>query len=147
VLAISIAFVVAGCFQESYSGIFIVSNAAARKTACENELKMVVGKARVCVAKKPILGLKEIQYITNILYNPQRKVYYVDIGISQAGIQTLAMTTRSLPKSRFALVVSGEVVCLFYGSPDYAISSVRVGEDASLKELTLIHDALKTARE
>ncbi len=137
VLVLSVTF-----YQEKASGIYITI-APGRKTTCEHELRMVIGKSRVCVSKKPIVAIDEIKYITEILYDPKSMVHYIDAGLTSSGIQTLNKTVSSLPKSRFALVVDGEVVCLFSGAADGSINAIRLGEDARLEDLKTIQQALK----
>jgi hypothetical protein len=132
-------------FQTPFSGIFIVTGQG-RKVECEHELRMAANKAKICTSNKPIIAIDEISRITAIQYDPVKKVHYIDIGISGSGMQILTKTTNSLPGVRYALVVDDAVICLFSGTSDYAINYIRVGEDASLKELEAIDEALNAIR-
>ncbi len=51
------------------SGIFIVKKPS-KKNPCEQDLKMLIGVKRVCVLKKPIVSVDELEYVTDILYDP-----------------------------------------------------------------------------
>lgn len=104
---------------------------------------MIIGNSKVCVSNKPIIDITEINYVTEIRYDPIAMTHYIDIGISSGGMQTLSKTVASLPFTVFALVVNDGVVCVFEGSADFAISSIRIGEDAALKDLEIIHEALQ----
>lgn len=129
-------------YQEKASGIFITVDYP-RKTLCENELKMVIGKTKICISKKPIIQITELKYISDIQYDPGNKVYYIDAGLTTSGMQTLKKTTTSLPQSRFALVVENEVICLFKITTETSVHAIRMGEDAALDDLKIIHSALK----
>jgi hypothetical protein len=108
---------------------------------------MVVKNQKVCVSKRPILAVEEVRSWTPIRYDPQKAVHYIDIGLSSSGMKTLTQTSLSLPDTRFAFVLKGEVICLFSGSTNYAISTIRIGEDAPLKDLMLIEETLKASRD
>ncbi|MBA4054902.1 MAG: hypothetical protein C0490_09335, partial [Marivirga sp.] len=128
--------------QEKASGIFITMDYP-RKTPCENELKMIIGKAKVCISKKPIILIKELKYVSDIQYDPKNKVYYIDAGLTPSGMQTLNKTITSLPQSKFALVVENEVICLFKVTTETSVHAIRMGEDAALEDLKTIQTALK----
>lgn len=132
-------------FQLPDEGIYII-NIPAKKSECNNELRMIISRSRVCLSRKPIVSLDIIDYVTDIQYDPRRKVYYVDIGITSSGMRTINQTVLSLPNSRFAMVVNNEVICLFAGSTEYAINSIRIGEDTQLKDLTTIHEVLRRVK-
>lgn len=104
---------------------------------------MIVGKTKVCISKKPIILIEELEYATDIQYDPMHKTHHIDVGISSAGIQTLNKTVSSLPRTKFALVIQDEVICIFFIEQEIGIRSIRIGEDAQLKDLALIRDALK----
>lgn len=135
-------YISAALYQETASGIFITVDYP-RKTRCENELKMVIGKAKVCISKKPIIQITELKYISDIQYDPKFQVYYIDAGLTGSGMQTLRKTTTSLPQSRFALVVENQVICLFKVTSETNVHAIRMGEDAALEDLKIIHSALK----
>lgn len=104
---------------------------------------MVVGKTKVCLSKKPIIRIEELEYATEVQYDPKYKVHYIDVGMSSAGVQTLNKTVNSLPGSKFALVIENDVVCIFIIEREIELRSIRIGEDAQLKDLVMIHDVLK----
>jgi len=139
-------FIVPFSFQEEHAaGVFIV-NTPPKKTVCDNELKMVIGQTKVCISKKPIVAIEEIDYVTEIRYEPKIEAHYIDIGFSGAAVSTLTKTAVSLPSAKFALVVDGDVICLFSLSSQLGIRYVRIGEDAPLKDLTVIHDILRNVK-
>jgi hypothetical protein len=127
--------------QDNASGIFITMDYP-RKTHCENELKMVIGKTKICISKKPIIEINELKYVGDIQYDPINKVYYIDAGLTSAGIQTLNKTISSLPNSRFALVVDNEIVCIFKVPAETKVTVIRMGEDAHLEDLKTIQKSL-----
>ena len=104
---------------------------------------MIVRKTKVCISKKPIVQIEELEYATDIQYDPMRKTHHIDVGISSAGVRTLNKTVTSLPSTKFALVIQDDVICIFLIEQEIGIRSIRIGEDAQLKDLTLIRDALK----
>ena len=124
--------------QEPASGIYIV-NIPTRKVQCEKELKMVAGNAKVCVPRKPIIDIGEIDYITEIRYNPQLEAHYIDIGFTSSGMQMLNKMVDALVAPKFALVIEDNVICTFSGTKGYSINSIRIGEDATLPDLEKVH--------
>jgi hypothetical protein len=132
--------------QVPESGIYIVSTPP-KKVECGNELRMVVKRQKICVSKRPIVAFEEVRNWTPIQYDPKNGVHYIDISMTGSGMKTLTQTSLSLPDSRFALVLNGEIICLFGGSTSYAISTIRIGEDAPLKDLMLIEETLKASRD
>lgn len=123
------------------AGIYIIQEPF-KKGMCANESKMVIGKKRVCLSKKPILSQEEIEYSTDIKYDPLFKVHYIEVGVSSLARNTLNKTVTSLPDTKFALVLGGEVICLFLIQHEFA-GRIRVGEDVTLSELKLIEQRLK----
>jgi len=144
-VALTILLSIGFCFQGSSDGFYIVSNPT-KKMRCEKELRMATGKSRLCVTNKPILDIGEIDYVTPIQYDPKYKVYYIDIGITASGMQTLNKMVYSLPDSKFAMVIQDQVICVFAGSQDYEINSIRIGEDAALNDLKHIHQILENLK-
>ena len=133
----------ATCFSQTVSsGIYIIYEPP-KKGKCAQELKMLIGKRKVCVSKKPILGTEEIEYITAILYDPKHKLHYVNIGISSTSVVILNKVFQALPKSQFALVLDDKVLCFFIVEKEITIRTIRVGEGVSLKTLTTVHNELK----
>lgn len=104
---------------------------------------MIIGKTRICISKKPIIQIKELQYITDIKYNPKNQTYYIDVGLTSSGMLTLNRTISSLPNSKFAFVVDDEIICIFKITTETSIHAIRMGEDAALDDLKTIHAALK----
>ena len=104
---------------------------------------MLIGKAKVCLSKKPIIAVSEIEAITDIKYQPIIESHYLDVRFSPKGIQTLNTAIRSLPETRFALVNRNEVVCIFNVDPDKEIHFIRIGIGDDLLDLKLVHSSLK----
>jgi len=138
-------FMITSFSQELASGFYIIYKPP-KKTPCEKELRMLVRQAKVCISKKPIINIEELDYITEIQYDPNSKKNYVDIGISSAGIQILNKAANSLPDTKFALVLQDDVICIFSIKEEIGIRYIRIGEDAELKDLILVHDALSKAK-
>lgn len=103
---------------------------------------MVVGNSKVCVPKHPIIDIGEIDYVTDIQYNPKIESRYIDIGITSSGMKTLRRMADSLIEPKFALVIDNKVICIFSSVYGYSINSIRIGDDASWDNLHTIHDAL-----
>lgn len=133
-------------FQEPGAGIFIIQEAP-KKGICANEMKMVVGKLRVCLAKKPILPLDQVEYSTDIKYDPVVKGHYLDVGITGYAMSTLNLTVGSLPDAQFALVVDGEVICIFKVDVELPSRSIRIGDDIDLRELKVLDAKLKVVNQ
>lgn len=136
-----LVFLLTSLQEEDNSGIYIVLKPL-KKTSCENELKMVIDEVKLCISKKPIVLVDEIAYITGIKYEPVIESYYIDIGFTSAGMVTLQKTYTSLPNTQFALVVDNSIVCVFSVDEDIAIRSIRIGQDAPLKNLQTIRGIL-----
>ena len=131
--------------EEENSGIYIVLKPL-KKTACENELKMVIDQAKLCISKKPIVMVDEIAYITAIKYDPIIESYYIDIGFSPEAMVTLQQTYTSLPNTQFALVVDSDIICVFTVREEIAVKSIRIGQDAPLKNLQIIREILSKVK-
>lgn len=128
--------------EEDSSGLYIVMKPL-KKTSCENELKMVVDQTKLCISKKPIITVDQIEYITPIKYDPIIESYYIDIGFNRDAMVTLNQTYTSLPNTRFALVVENDIVCVFTVKEEVgAVRSIRIGQDAPLKQLQTIREIL-----
>ena len=140
ILAI-LLFLLASLQEEESSGIYIVLKPL-KKTTCENELKMVIDQAKLCISKKPIVTVDQIDFITPIKYDPVIESYYIDVGFSPTAMVTLNRTYTSLPNTKFALVINNDIVCVFTVREEIAIKSVRIGQDAPLKDLQTIRDIL-----
>jgi hypothetical protein len=134
-------FFLASFQEEESSGIYIVLKPL-KKTTCENELKMVIDQTKLCISKKPIITVDQIDFITPIKYDPVIESYYIDLGFSPTGMVTLNKTYTSLPNTKFALVVDKDIVCIFTVREEMAVKSVRIGQDAPLKDLQIIRDIL-----
>ena len=140
-ILVILLFFIASFQEEESSGIYIVLKPL-KKTTCENELKMVIDQAKLCISKKPIITVDQIDFITPIKYDPVIESYYIDIGFSPTGMVTLNKTYTSLPNTKFALVVDKDIVCIFSVREEMAVKSVRIGQDAPLKDLQIIRDVL-----
>jgi hypothetical protein len=127
--------------EEESSGIYIVLKPL-KKTTCENELKMVIDQAKLCISKKPIVMVDQIDFITPIRYDPVIESYYIDVGFSPTAMVTLNKTYTSLPNTKFALVVDKDIVCVFTVREEISVKSVRIGQDAPLKDLQTIREIL-----
>lgn len=131
------------CQEPSQSaGIYIIQEPF-KKGVCANESRMVIGKKRVCLSRKPILSKEEIEYSSDIKYDPVFKVHYIEVGVSQLARNTLHKTVTSLPDTKFALVLGGEVICLFIIQNEFTTRIIRIGEDITLSDLKMIDERLK----
>lgn len=141
-ILIIILFLSLTSFQEEDSdGIYIVMKPV-KKSACENELKMVIDQAKLCISKKPILSSDDIESITAIKYDPIIQSYYIDIQFTPDARVTLNKTYTSLPNTKFALVVDNAVVCVFSVNEEMFVKSIRIGQDTPLKQLQSIREIL-----
>jgi len=131
--------------QEHNEGVYILFPST-KKVHCENEVAMHIGGAKVCISKKPILGLDQVDYISDVRYDPVAQRHYIDIGFSSAGIQTFNRGFASLPNSRYALVVHNDVMCLIKIEEEITDRYIRMGYDLTLKDLNEVHDMLKTVK-
>jgi hypothetical protein len=127
--------------EEDSSGVYIVIKPL-KKTSCENELKMVIDQTKLCISKKPIVTVGQIDYITAIKYDPIIESYYIDIGFNPEAMVILNRTYTSLPNTQFALVVDNGVVCVFSVKEEILVKSIRIGQDAPLKQLQAIREIL-----
>jgi len=107
---------------------------------------MVIDQVKLCISKKPIVMVDEIAYITAIKYDPIIESYYIDIGFSPEAMVTLQQTYTSLPNTQFALVVDSDIVCVFAVKEEIAVKSIRIGQDAPLKNLQIIREILSKVK-
>ncbi|MEJ7645416.1 MAG: hypothetical protein WKF87_12540 [Chryseolinea sp.] len=129
-------------FQEqSEPGIYII-NPNTKRLNCDNEMKMIVGKVKICLSKKPIVRKDALSYATDIRYDPVYKEHYIELGLSSEAGQILFKTVGSLPESKFALALEGDVICIFSLPNPTPPRSIKIGNDVGLRDLTLIHNAL-----
>ena len=70
-------------------------------------------RKKVCVLKKPIVSVDELEYVTDILYDPIIKSNHINLGFSSASVSTLNQTILSIPNAEFAVVVNDDVICVF----------------------------------
>ncbi|MEJ1242334.1 hypothetical protein WBG78_29565 [Chryseolinea sp. T2] len=131
--------------DELLSGIYIMTTPL-KKVPCGNEARMIIGNQKICISKKPIVGASELTYATDIQYDPKYELHYIDIGISPSGARTLSQTIESLPESQFALALNNQVICIFRLNTGFTIRSFRIGNDLQLKDLNVIHEALKDVK-
>ncbi len=124
------------------SGIFIVRKPV-KKNRCAQELKMLVGEKKVCILKKPLINIDELEYVTGILYDPIVKLNYIKLGLSSESVKNLNETNNFLLDTQFALVVESDVICIFTIQENFTERFLRIGFDLDLQNLTLVHKALK----
>lgn len=124
------------------SGIFIVKKPS-KKNPCEQDLKMLIGVKRVCILKKPIVSVDELEYVTDILYDPIVEANYIRLGFSSASVLTLNQTVSTLPTVEFAVVVDDDVICVFTIQEKLYDRYIRIGYDLDSKSLMMVRDALK----
>ena len=124
------------------SGIFIIKKPS-KKNPCEQDLKMLIGVKRVCVLKKHIVSVDELEYVTDILYDPIIETNYIKLGFSSATVLTLNQTVSTLPTVEFAVVVENDVICVFTIQEKLLDRYIRIGYDLDNKSLTMVRDALK----
>lgn len=138
-----ILFIALSSFTEApISGIFIVKKPT-KKDPCERELKMLIGSKRVCILKNPIVNINELEYVTDILYDPIVKCNHVNVGLSSSSIKTLNETINYIKGAEFALVVNNDVIGIFKIEEKLTTRYLRIGTDLDIESLFLVHDALK----
>jgi len=104
---------------------------------------MLIGVKRVCILKKPIVSVDELEYVTDILYDPIIEANYIKLGFSSASVLTLNQTVSTLPTVEFAVVVDDDVICLFKIQEKLQDRYIKIGYDLDNKSLTMVRDALK----
>ena len=135
-----------GFAEEPASGIFIVKKPG-RKNPCELELKMLIGGRKVCVFKKPIIKVEELEYVTDILYDPVIKRNHVNLGLSSASVNILNQTVSSILKAEFAIVVDNNVIGVFSIQERLRENFLRIGTDLEIRDLEAVRDALRKVKE
>ena len=145
-LAVLLFFLTTTCFaQPTPSGIYIVYTFA-KKNKCEQEVKMLIGNSRVCISKKPILGIQEIENVSDIVHDRVEEVSYINVLISSKGIETLNKIFEVLPKSEFVFVLENNGLGSFIITDKIKTPIMRVGADVDSNDLQLIHALLKRAQ-
>ena len=124
------------------SGIFIIVKPV-KKNPCEQDLKMLIGAKRVCVLSKPIVGVDELEYVTDLLYDPIVQCNYIKLGFSPESVNTLNQTVSTLPSAEFAVVLVGDVICVFKIQERLDARFIKIGYDLDNKSLMMVRDALK----
>lgn len=104
---------------------------------------MLIGGRKVCVLRKPIIDAAEIEYVTDILYDPLLKRNHVNIGLSASSVRTLNRTVSSITKPEFAIVVNNNVIGIFVINEKLTENFLRIGTDLELKDLEAVRDALE----
>jgi len=127
------------------AGIFII-NHPSKKNPCDVEVQMLIGTKRVCILEKPIVTVDELEYATDVLYDASRKYHYVDLGISSSSVNILNQTISVLPKSEFALVIDGSVICVFTINERVDKRYIRLGEDLDFKNVIRVRNALRKVK-
>jgi hypothetical protein len=130
-------------FAQAASGIYFISKPA-KKNFCEQKVKYFVGKSHVCVSEKPIFGIEEVQYISNILYDPELKVNYFTIGFLQKSINKLNQIYHAMPGSQFVLIIDNRAVGQFSLEREiYNSREMMLGKDLSIETLKVLHSKIK----
>lgn len=124
------------------SGIFIVKKPS-RKDPCETVLKMLIGPKRVCILKEPVVRVDELEYVTDIKFDPLLECNYVDLGLSKESVKVLNQTISILPNAEFALVVDNHVICLFKIQDSMNTRYLRLGQNLDIKSLETLRDTLR----
>ncbi len=101
---------------------------------------MLVGE-KVCISKKPILEIGEVEYVTDIIHDRTSKTNYIIIGLSSKGIHAFNKIFHSLPNSQFVLVL--ENIGLGRFTLNKEVTNLRIGGDVDLETLTRIRSVLK----
>jgi hypothetical protein len=137
-----ILFALVSFTEPPATGIFIVKKPG-KKNPCEQDLKMLIGSKRVCVLKKPIVSVDELEYVTDLLYDPIVQCNYIKLGFSSGSVLTLNQTVTTLPAVEFAVVVDDNVICIFKIQEKLQDRFIKIGYDLDNKSLTMVRDALK----
>ncbi len=135
------------CFSQSAPPGIYLTYTFPKKSKCENVVKMLIGNTRVCISKKPILEIQEVESVSDILYDNIRKVAYINVGISSKAVQTLNKISGALSKSQFVIVLENNGVGLFTVTETIKNRIMQIGADVDLKNLQVIHSMLKRARQ
>ena len=104
---------------------------------------MLIGAKRVCVLSKPIVGVDELEYVTDLLYDPIVQCNYIKLGFSPESVNTLNQTVSTLPSAEFAVVLEGDVICVFKIQERLDARFIKIGYDLDNKSLMMVRDALK----
>jgi hypothetical protein len=131
-----------GLYDGPPSGIYIIKKPS-RKNPCEQELKMLIGGKKICILQRPILTVDELEYITDILYDPVIECNHINVGLSSKGVNTLNQTISLMPQTEFALVVEGDVIGIFNIQGRLNDRFLRLGTDLDLENLKVVKNALK----
>ena len=107
---------------------------------------MLIGVKRVCVLRNPIVSVAELEYVTDILYDPVVQCNYIKLGFSSASVVTLNQTVSTLPAVEFAVVLDDDVICLFKINERLYDRYIKIGYDLDNKSLMMVRDALKKVR-
>ena len=107
---------------------------------------MLIGVKRVCVLRNPIVSVDELEYVTDILYDPVVQCNYIKLGFSSASVVTLNQTVSTLPAVEFAVVLDDDVICLFKINERLYDRYIKIGYDLDNKSLMMVRDALKKVR-
>jgi hypothetical protein len=133
-----------GMAQSAPPGIYIIYTAI-KKSKCEQAVKMLIGGGRVCISKKPILDVSEIESVSDIINDTEEKVSYINVLISSTGVEILNKIFEGLPNSQFVFVLENSGVGQFSIPYNITTPIMRVGADVDLNNLQLIHSRLKKA--
>lgn len=104
---------------------------------------MLIGPKRVCILKEPIVRVDELEYVTDIKFDPLLDCNYVDLGLSKESVKVLNQTVSILPDAEFALVVDNQVICIFEIQESMDTRYLRLGRDLDIKSLETLRDTLR----
>jgi hypothetical protein len=116
---------------------------SSKKSFCEQKIKTYFNKDTYCISKKPIVGIKEIEYITEIQYDSESKVNYIVAGLSPASVSILNKVYQSMPGSQLALIAEEKVLGRFTIKEKILARHLDIGRDLDLNHLRMIHSVLK----
>jgi hypothetical protein len=123
-------------------GIYFVT-VPSKNSFCEQKIRTYFGKGWYCISKKPIVSIEEIEYVTDILYDSQSKINYIDVGLSAASVSILNKVYQSMPGSQLALVAEKKALGQFTIDERILARKMTIGKDLDLKQLKVIRDILK----
>ena len=107
---------------------------------------MFIGGKKICVLEKPIVSIDELEYVTDILYDPVLKRNHVNLGLSSESVNTLNQTSSFMPDAEFAIVVNDDVVGTFKITEKVGERFLRLGTDLDHKNLEAVRDLLKKVK-
>lgn len=89
------------------------------------------------------MRVDELEYVTDIKFDPLLDCNYVDLGLSKESVKVLNQTVSILPDAEFALVVDNQVICIFEIQESMDTRYLRLGRDLDIKSLETLRDTLR----